>query len=296
MRGHFSKSIEASELLLNKKGKVYHLNLAPDDIADTIITVGDPERVKKISQYFDRIEHKASHREFITHTGYIGKKRLSVVSTGIGTDNIDIVLNELDALVNIDLNTRTIKDQIKSLNIIRLGTCGSLQQDIAVDTFVTTNYAIGLDNLMHYYHHNYNTDEQFILNEFVQQHQLTGKNIIPYIAEASIKLLPHFAKGFQHGITVTCPGFFGPQGRVLRGQLSHPYLQDGLMKFNSRGHRIFNYEMETAGIYGLGKLLGHQCVSISNVIVNRADKTVSADAEATTQVMIQQALGIIEKI
>ncbi|MEZ5015720.1 MAG: nucleoside phosphorylase [Flavipsychrobacter sp.] len=296
MPSHFNDTIGASQLLLNKRGAVYHLDLKADQIADTIITVGDPNRVKKVAQYFDKIEHRSSNREFITNTGYIGKKRLTILSTGIGPDNIDIVLNELDALANIDLKTRTINTELKKLNIIRLGTCGSLQSDIPVDSFIVSNYAIGMDNLLHYYNYDNNTDEQFILNEFIQHNNLSGKYITPYIAQAPVRLLSHFTKGYIHGITATCPGFYGPQGRKLRGNISLPYLLDALKSFNSRGQKILNYEMETSAIYGLSKILGHNCVSISTVVANRADETTSQDADAAIEKMIQQSLSIIEKI
>lgn len=296
MPSHFQDTIGESQLLLNKRGAVYHLDLKADEIANTIITVGDPNRVKKVAQHFDKIEVKSANREFISNTGYIGNKRLTVLSTGIGPDNIDIVLNELDALVNIDLDTRTLNPTQKKLNIIRLGTCGSLQANIPVDSFIASSYAIGMDNLMHYYSYNNNTDEQYILNEFIQHNNLSGKNITPYIAQASIRLLSRFTTGYTHGITATCPGFYGPQGRQLRAKTSLPYLLDALKNFNSRGHKILNYEMETSAIYGLGKILGHNCVSISTVVANRATETASQNAETAIDHMIKNALGIIEKI
>ena len=291
-----TRVISPSELFINPEGHIYHLDLHPEQIADTIITVGDPDRVAIVSKYFDRIDHKVHHREFNTHTGYIGRKHISVISTGIGPDNIDIVLNDLDALVNIDLETRTIREEKKSLSIIRLGTAGSLQEDIPVDSFVVSSFGIGLDNLMHFYVTEPNPDESFILNTFQQHTALTEKPILPYIAEGAIRLRNHFMDGFHHGITVTCPGFYGPQGRVLRGQIAFPNLIDSLASFESRGHRVINFEMETSALYGLGRILGHHCLSISTIVANRVLKNFSPDTMVSIDKMIQQSLTIIEKI
>lgn len=291
-----SAAIGASELILTDRGTIYHLDLAPEQLADTVITVGDPNRVSAVSQHFDAIEHKAAHREFVTHTGYIGSKRISVVSTGIGPDNIDIVLNELDALVNIDFPTRSIKEVKKSLSIIRLGTSGALQFDIPVDSLVVSSFGIGLDNLMHYYQHSDNPDEAYILNDFIRHASLNGKPVWPYIAEGSIRLRNHFADGYIHGITVTCPGFYGPQGRVLRGPVAFPNLIDALGTFSSRQHRVTNFEMETAAIYGLGKMLGHHCLSISTIVANRVQQTFSDDGAAAVDRMIRKSLAIIAGI
>ena len=285
--------IGSSELIITERGTIYHLDIAPEDIAATIVTVGDPDRVKEVSKYFDRITHKAQHREFVTHTGYIGDKHISVVSTGIGPDNIDIVFNELDALVNIDFKTRTIKDERTSLSIVRLGTCGSLQGDIPVESMIVSSHAIGLDNLMHYYKMDNNPDEGFIINEFNKHTQLNSKNIVPYIAESSINLRKHFGAGYVHGITVTCPGFYGPQGRVLRGPLAFPHLIDALTTFRYQDLRVANFEMETSAIYGLGKVLGHKCLSISTVVANRVDKTFCKDGNAAVDNMIKKSLAII---
>ena len=280
------RTIEASELIINSRGAVYHVNCRPEEIADTIITVGDPDRVKEVSKYFDRIEFKNHHREFITHTGYIGKKRISVTSTGIGPDNIDIVINELDALVNIDLDTRTVKGQLKQLNIIRVGTCGSLQKDIPVDSFVASTHGLGLDNLMHFYTTQSNPEDSQLLHAFNNHTQLNEGSITPYINSASPKLLKEFVEGFYHGITVTCPGFYGPQGRVLRMGLTHPNLIDQLTSFNFGQHRISNFEMETSAIYGMGKVLGHHCLSLSAIVANRITKEFTADGNATVDKLI----------
>jgi uridine phosphorylase len=285
-----------SELIITDKGTIYHLDIAPEQLADTILLVGDPGRVKGVSKHFDKILYKAAHREFNTHTGLIGKKKISVISTGIGTDNIDIVVNELDALVNIDFKTRTIKNNTKSLNIVRLGTSGALQTNTAVDSMIASSYAIGLDNLMHYYPTHNNTDEQFILHEFNIHTRLQNTPIQPYITEASIQLRKHFGSEFLHGITVTSPGFYAPQGRVLRGPLLHPNLIDSLTSFSSRNMQVLNMEMETSGLYGLCKVLGHHCMSVSTVVNNRNTMQFSINMNLAIDKMIQHCLAIIEGI
>lgn len=288
--------IQESELILNKRGAVYHLDILPHEVADTIITVGDPERVEKVSRYFDEIEIRNQHREFVSHTGVIGRKRITVVSTGIGTDNIDIVLNELDALVNIDFSSRTIKPTTRSLNIIRIGTCGSLQPNIPVDSFIASTYAIGVDNLLNYYTHTNNKEENNILEHFINYTQISKASAQPYIAGASAILLKDFIKDFNTGITVTCPGFYGPQGRALRLKLNFPNLIDQFTTFKYGNHRIINFEMETAGIYGLGKLFNHHCVSLNVVVANRINKQFSKNADKAIDSLIQKALSIIQSI
>ena len=288
--------IPASELIINPRGAIYHLDVAPGELADTIITVGDPNRVETVSKHFDTIEVKRAHREFITHTGTIGNKRLSVVSTGIGTDNIDIVLHELDALVNIDFKTRLINKQLKSLKIIRLGTSGGLQADVNVDEFVVSTHAIGIDNLLNFYRHKHNAEEQELLQHFNTHTNMHAGITTPYIFSANIGLMQHFTAGYKHGITVTCPGFYGPQGRVLRLGLSNPNFVDKLTDFSFGRHRITNFEMETSGIYGLGNIMGHSCLSISAIVANRVSKTFSADGNVAVEKLITQSLAIIEKI
>ena len=285
--------IAESELIINNRGAIYHLNCRPEEIATTILTVGDPDRVAAVSKHFDSIEYKNSHREFITHTGYIGKKRISCVSTGIGPDNIDIVLNELDALVNIDLESRMIKEQLTSLNIIRVGTSGSLQNEIPVDSFVASTHGLGLDNLMNFYLQNNNEEEKRIIQAFNTHTQMHQGISAPYITTAGMSLLKHFVSGFHQGITVTCPGFYGPQGRVLRMGLTHPELVDQLTTFAFGNHRISNFEMETSAIYGMGKVLGHQCLSLSAIVANRISREFSKDGNATIERLITAALEII---
>jgi uridine phosphorylase len=288
------QAIEESEFILNSRGGVYHLDLRPEELATTVLTVGDPDRVQKVSQHFDAIEFRRQHREFVTHTGRIGQKRLTVVSTGIGTDNIDIVLNELDALVNIDPISRTVKPQLTQLTIIRMGTTGALQKDIPVDSWIASTHGLGIDNLLNFYRHEENSEEKELLQSFSTQTQFHHRLTQPYISSASASLLRHFTEGFYQGITVTCPGFYGPQGRVLRLGLSQPDLIDRLTDFSYGRHRITNFEMETAGIYGLGKILGHSCLSLSAVVANRVTRQFSPDGNAAIEGLIQRTLGIVE--
>lgn len=278
--------IAESELIINDRGAVYHLDLRPEEIAHTIFTVGDPGRVAQVSKHFDSIEHRSSHREFITHTGYIGKKRLSVISSGIGTDNIDIVLNELDALVNVDFEARTVKPLLTQLQIIRIGTCGSLQYDIPVDAFVASTHGLGIDNLLHFYRYEHNEEENQVIQAFITQTQIPN----PYIASGAPSLIKHFVTGFNHGITVSCPGFYGPQGRTIRIGLAQPNLAAKLSGFSLGHHRICNFEMETSAIYGLGKILGHHCLSLNAVIANRVSKQFSHNAVNTVEKLIRTTL------
>ena len=287
--------IAESELIINSRGAVYHLNVRPEELAQTIITVGDPDRVAEVSKHFDQLEGKYQHREFVTHTGRLGNKRISVVSTGIGTDNIDIVLNELDALANIDFTTRTIKPQLSHLTIIRVGTSGSLQADIPVDSFVASTHGLGIDNLLNFYQQQPNQEEIQILGAFANQIQIGGGFAAPYIAAAGPSVLKHFVTGFHQGITVTCPGFYGPQGRILRLGLVNNELIDRLTSFSFGNHRITNFEMETSGIYGLGKLLGHHCLSLSAIVANRISKEFSKDSAATMEKLITQTLETLSQ-
>src|SRR3954447_203721 len=283
--GHMNK-IEESELIINSRGAIYHLNVRPEELAETVITVGDPDRVREVSKYFDRIECICEHREFVTHTGYLGKKRISVVSTGIGPDNIDIVVNELDALVNIDFTTRMVKADLTRLNIIRLGTSGALQEDIPVDSIVASTHGLGIDNLLNYYKHDNNDEEMQIIQQFVAHTQIGNAFSQPYISTAGSGILKHFVSGFHHGITITCPGFYGPQGRVLRLGLANPKLIDKLTEFSYGNFRVTNFEMETSAIYGLGKLLGHHCLSLNTIVDNRINKTFTKDSYASVDNLI----------
>ena len=289
------QQIAESELIINARGAIYHLDVKPGELAENIITVGDPGRVKEVSKHIDKIEVQRQHREFVTHTGYLGKKRISVVSTGIGPDNIDIVLNELDALVNIDFSTRTINPELKQLNIIRIGTSGSLQANVPVDSFVASTHGLGIDNLMNFYLHENNEEEKQLLHAFVTQTQLHSGFSYPYISGASMSLIKHFVEGYHQGITVTCPGFYGPQGRVLRLGISNPHLIDRLTQFEFGQHRITNFEMETSAIYGLGKALHHNCLSLSAIVANRIHKNFSANGAALVEKLIAKSLEIISE-
>ncbi len=287
--------IAESELIINNRGAVYHLDLKPEEIAGTVITVGDPDRVKEVSKHFDSVEVKRQHREFISHTGFVGKKRLTVLSSGIGPDNIDIVMNELDALVNIDFETREIKKQLSSINIIRIGTSGSLQPDIPVDSFVASTHGLGIDNLLNFYRHEQNEQEKELLQSFVTHTQMHGQIGNPYMSGGAASLIKHFVKDFHQGITVTCPGFYGPQGRILRLGIRNPELINRLTDFRFGQHRITNFEMETSAIYGLGKLLGHNCLAVNAIVANRVQKEFSKDGKATVEKLIQKFIGIFSE-
>ena len=287
--------IAESEMILNARGAIYHLNLLPDEIGSTVFLVGDPDRVKEVSKHFDKIEYKGEYREFITHTGLIGKKKLTVLSTGIGTDNIDIAINELDALVNIDLTTREIRPTLTSLNLIRIGTSGALQPEIPVDNFIASTHGLGIDNLLNFYRLEQNDEERQLLHSFVTSTQMHSQIGYPYIAGASGSLIKHFVKDFYQGITVTCPGFYGPQGRVLRLGISNPELINRLTQFRFGQHRITNFEMETSAIYGLSKLLGHNCLSLNAVIANRVRKEFSKDGKAAVEALIIKVLEIVSQ-
>jgi len=288
--------IEESELIINSRGAIYHLDLRPDELSHKIFLVGDPGRVSVVSKYFDRIEIKQQHREFVSHTGFIGQDRYSVISTGIGTDNIDIVMNELDALVNIDFNTRTIKPNLTQLQIIRIGTSGSLQKEIPVDSFVASTHGLGIDNLLNFYRLEPRGAEQEILQAFTTHTQLHQQFAQPAIASASGFLLKHFTNGYHTGITITCPGFYGPQGRILRLGLKHPDLIERLTSFSFGPYRITNFEMETSAIYGLGTMLGHQCLSLNVIVANRITKTFSGNGLLAVERLIEKSIETIRSI
>jgi uridine phosphorylase len=285
--------IAESELIINPRGAVYHIDLRPEELAQNIIIVGDPDRVGMVSKYFDKIEVRRQHREFVSHTGILGNKRITCTSTGIGPDNIDIVLNEFDALVNIDFESRMIRKELTTLNIMRIGTSGSLQADVPVDSWVAGTHGLGLDNLLNYYRLEHNEQEKELLQSFVTHTQLHSQICNPYISLASASLLKHFVNGFHQGITVTCPGFYGPQGRVLRLGIRNPELIDRLTQFRFGQHRITNFEMETSAIYGLGRLLGHHCLSLNAIIANRIAKEFTKDAHKLVDSLIKKVLETI---
>ncbi|ALJ04272.1 phosphorylase [Pseudalgibacter alginicilyticus] len=283
-------SIKASELILNPDGSIYHLNLKPENISDTIILVGDPDRVHHITKHFNHIEFETQKREFKTQTGTYDNKRITVLSTGIGCDNIDIVLNELDALVNIDFETRTIKNNFKALKIIRIGTSGSLQSDIPVDSFLISRLAIEFSGLFHTYDSekicNSHLEEAFI--KHTNWHKFKAK---PVFVKNSRLLESQFESNDTFkGITATANGFYGPQGRVLRLQLQDDALNDKMDSFEYKGLRLTNLEMETAAIYGLSKLLGHQAISLNAIIANRVLGNFSKNPEEIIEKLIQYTL------
>lgn len=282
-----------SELILKPDGSIYHLNLLPEDIAPIIITVGDLTRVERVSRHFDRIELKKMYREFVTHTGYIGNKRLTVISTGIGPDNIDIVINELDALVNIDLKKRIPKEKHTQLIFIRIGTSGSLQDDIPLDSFLKSTYAIGLDNLLSFYTEFDHADEN-MLEELKNLPGFIKTN--PYLTAGDEELLSRIGQDYHQGITVTCPGFYGPQGRQLRLKSYLHGKMDAWSFWEYKGHRITNFEMETAAIYGLAGLAGHKAISLNAIIANRKKGTFSSDYLACMDRLIINSLEDIVKL
>lgn len=289
-------AIPASELILNPDGSIYHLHIRPEHVAPTVITVGDPDRVATVTAYFDTITHTAQCREFKTMTGTYKGKPITVISTGIGTDNIDIVLNELDALVNIDFNTRTLKETLTSLDIIRIGTSGSIQEDIPVDSFLLSDMAIGLDALLHFYD-SASIQHPEVQKAFIEHMGWSAQKSAPYVVTCDRDLASHFLSDqVVQGFTATNVGFYGPQGRVLRLQTSDPDMNKKLGKFRFRESKITNLEMETAGIYGLAKLLGHRAVSMNAILANRATGTFSKEPSKTTDHLIQYTLDRIAAI
>jgi uridine phosphorylase len=281
--------IAESDLIINPDGSIYHLNLLPEDVADNVITVGDPDRVGEVSKYFDRIDYKKGKREFITHTGYVGKNRVTVLSTGIGTDNIDIVFNELDALVNIDFETREIKKDLKSLNIIRVGTSGAVQPDIPMGTILASTYGLGMDALMNYYTQELSSDESSLLND-INAHFAHLTNINPYLTAGSEDLLNTIAKDMEKGITITAPGFYAPQGRMVRAKNSVPNFIGLINSFKSDENRITNLEMETAGIYALAKVLGHKALSVNAILASRVKLQFSSNPNEIVEKAIKMVL------
>jgi len=283
--------LEPSELIVNSDGSIYHLNLRPEEIANKIILVGDPGRVKIVSSFFDSIEIEKHNREFFTHTGTYKGEKISVVSTGIGTDNIDIVVNELDALANINLENRTINEDKKSLTFVRIGTSGALQGDIPVDSFLLSEQAMGFDGLLNFYQKrdticNLPFEEAF--KAFVKW---DAKLTSPYVVAASQKLVKHFSGDrFIGGTTISAPGFYGPQGRSLRLTPTDPELNDKIEKFIHNDDKITNYEMESSAIYGLSRLLGHEALTVCAIIANRVSKQYSKDYHPVIEDLIKTVL------
>lgn len=284
----YMNMISDTELILTDDKKIYHLNLSKDQIADDIILVGDPDRVTLISHKFDAIEHKVSNREFVTHTGQLNGKRISAISTGIGTDNIDIVINELDALVNIDFKTKTINKEKKSLNLIRLGTSGALQSNINIDTFLASSFGLGFDNLAHFYN-NKKVLEKEMGTEYLKHSNWAQNLSEPYFVKASSSLLNIFSD-LKQGITATAPGFYGPQGRNLRLAPSISDLHEKMGNFSFENHQITNFEMETSALYYLGRTLGHNTLTICAIIGNRINQDYSKDYKKTVEEMVDLVL------
>ncbi|MCY1634735.1 nucleoside phosphorylase [Marinifilum sp. D737] len=285
------EKIKSSELIINPDGSVFHLHLRPEHLADTVILVGDPGRVELVASFFDEVECTISNREFVTTTGTYKGKRFSALSTGIGTDNIDIVVNELDALVNIDLETRTPKAEHKSLNLIRIGTSGALQGNIPVDSFLLSNKSIGFDGMLNFYADRDEVSDLDFEKSFKEFVNWDAKLASPYVVPASEKLIDQLdGDDMIQGVTISANGFYGPQGRVLRLQTLDPDLNDKIEKFDFKGEKITNYEMESSAIFGLSKMLGHNAAAVCAIIANRITKNASKDYKPTVKRLINTVL------
>jgi uridine phosphorylase len=282
--------ISDTDLILNSDGSVYHLSLLPKHVSDTVICVGDPSRVYMVSQYFDEIEFEMNKREFITHVGKYKNKKVTVVSTGIGTDNVEIFFNEIDALVNIDLKTREPKPRKKKLKIIRIGTSGALQEDIAVGSHLVSDYAVGLDALMNFYDLPMDDKEAGIAHDLQRK---TGLPFMPYVVRGSEQLREQIGSGMITGNTVTCPGFYAPQGRVLRLPIRYPRLLEDLNYYHKDDFWLTNFEMETAGYYALARMLGHEALSVNAIIANRIKGKFSKDPNKVIDNLIRKVLDSI---
>ncbi len=287
---NMNSSLEASELVLNPDGSVYHIALKNEDIADHVILVGDPGRVAEVASFFDEIELERSHREFNTITGSFNGTRVTALSTGIGTDNIDIVVNELDAAVNIDLEKREVKKEHRSLNLIRLGTCGALHEDLPVDSFIASKYALGFDGLPYYYKSSFSATEQAMADAFKKDCKWPNELAKPYIKAASQKLSNKLAFDLKQSITATATGFYGPQGRSLILPKSMDNVHERFRAFKYEGERILNFEMESSALYSLASELGHHALTICTVVANRSIMEFSKDYKSAVRKMIVQSL------
>jgi uridine phosphorylase len=299
--------IAETDLILNKKGNIYHLDVNKDNLSETIILVGDRDRVPLISKYFDKITHRTQHREFVIHTGYLGGKYLTVMSTGMGVGCVEICLNELDAIFNIDFKTREIKKDLTSLNLIRLGTCGTIREEISVNSIIASDYGFGLDNILQYYTNDFSISQHLLLNLsdggsyslFSKNNQKKWllSNLKPYIAEGN-KDLRNLFNDCIHGMTATCPGFYAPQNRNLRLQnntnIGVEVLIDLLININYNDNKIVNFEMETSALYGLSKLMGHKALTLCTVVANRITKEFSKNSEEAVDNMIKYFLDKIQ--
>lgn len=284
-------SKRASELILNPDGSIYHCNIRPEQLADLVITVGDPDRVSKISQYFDEIEFKNQKREIVVHTGSLNGKRMTVISTGMGTDNIDIVFSELDALANINLKTGEVKEDFKKLQFVRFGTSGALHADIPVDSYVLSSHGLGFDGLLYYYENSEPYRELTMEKAFQEYVNWDANKSNPYIVAGSRELHSKLnSEKTRSGITATAIGFYGPQGRYLRLKPSPSDINEILSSFEVNGQRITNFEMETSAIYGLSKMMGHEALSMNCIVANRALGEFSKDSHKSVEEMIQYGL------
>jgi uridine phosphorylase len=289
------KIIPASELILHEDNSVYHLKLRPENLANTVILVGDPQRVEMVSEYFDSVEFRGENREIRTHTGLLNKKRLTVMSTGMGVDNIDIVLNELDALVNIDLETRTIKNEHKSLDIFRVGTSGALQPDVPPNAFILSEYGLGLDGVLRYYKNAEKIIDNELSQAFISHSNWSSDLPKPYAVQSSESLYNLFKDHFISGITATAPGFYAPQGRELRLSLAYPEINNKMQKFSFKNKKIVNFEMETSALYGLSKLLGHNALTMCVAIANRENHKFNQDYKTAIKKLIEILFDVITK-
>ena len=282
--------ISDADLIINSDGSVYHLNLLPEHVSETVITVGDPDRVDMVSQYFDQVDFQIRKREFVTHGGTLRGKKIIVVSTGMGTDNIEIFFTEIDALVNVNFKTRIPRNRKKKLKIIRIGTSGSIQKDVPLDSHVVTDYAIGLDSLMHFYKFKMNWVEKQIAREVMRRARL---DYVPYVAKASQALLQQIGFDMIVGNTVTAPGFFAPQGRIVRLAPKYPKMLSGLAGSGrkSNGLQLTNFEMETSGYYSMARLLGHETLSVSAIVADRVKGKFSKDPNGAIDALIRKVLG-----
>ena len=285
--------IPNSQLVFNDEGAIYHLNLFPEMLADNVILVGDPGRVPMVSKFFDTIEYQRANREIITHTGTYKGKRITVLSTGMGTDNIDIVVNELDAVANIDFEKRTPKAGHRTLNLIRIGTSGALQADIDVDTCVASRYAVGLDGLAYFYKDYKSVIDNKMTDAFINDMNYPADLPKPYIVESSEELFNRLSEGFHSGITATSPGFYGPQGRSIRAELNYPSINNDIEKFRFNGLRITNFEMESSALFMLAKILGHNALTICAIAANRVLEKFSPNYHPTMEKLISKVLDRI---
>lgn len=287
--------IPPSELIINADGSIYHLDLKPGDLAETILTVGDPDRVRMISSRFDELELERHHREFLTHTGTYRGQRLSVISTGIGTDNIDIVFNEIDAVFNIDFEARRPVDRPVSLHIIRVGTSGTLRDEIPVDALLVSEAAVGLDNLMHFYKNKLPAEWQGFYNAFLREWEYNGIASTPYMGACTSPLLDLAGPEFYRGVTLTAPGFYAPQGRKIRARAYTSFLKDTILDFQHDGKFLTNFEMESAAMYGLASNLGHRAISFNAILANRMKGEFTKDYETVMNRLIDKVLALILK-